>query len=248
MEAINSADHAARSFNYEIIVINDGSTDHETISLLNNLISSNVIILNQSNKGVAAARNSGVKISRGEYLFFLDSDNMVRENYIRKGTFILKENQRVGVVYACANFFGESSLPRFSGQPFDPFKLVMNNYIDSCTLVRKKVWLDVGGFDENIILIGYEDWDFWLSIAKTPWKFFYLDEIAFDYRIRNNSLIAKKRIPGNKSKVDQFIFNKHRNFIMENYKKMYNKISYQKKYPLKSFIKTVLKTVGLREE
>lgn len=246
-EAIESIQSGNFTHRHEIIVIDDGSTESETIALLSKIEKSGITVIRQANRGVAAARNTGVKKSSGKYLFFLDSDNKVRENYITKGIAIAEKNKKIGVVYADAHFFGISGTPRFLGQPFDPFKLVMNNYIDTCTLVRRRVWDEVGGFDENETIIGYEDWDFWLSISKTEWEFYYLNEIAFDYRISNKSLITQKRVPDNKEKVDSYIYNKHRDLFLRNYRRLYQNYQYQKKHPLKLFMKTILQKTGLKK-
>ena len=70
---------------YEIIVINDGSTDN-SFAILNEYASkySNIIVLNQSNKGLSATRNSGVVVARGKYLWHIDSDDWIVENCINE--------------------------------------------------------------------------------------------------------------------------------------------------------------------
>src|SRR4051812_30462131 len=82
-EALDSISAYPDKGMYEVIIINDGSTDELTLSLLNNLQQNGEhIVLHQENKGPAAARNAGVKMAKAPYLLFLDSDNKIESNYI----------------------------------------------------------------------------------------------------------------------------------------------------------------------
>jgi len=176
----------------ELIIVNDGSTDPYTLEVLSNLDSNQIKLLSQENQGPAAARNSGVKEAKGEFLLFLDADNLILPGYIQKASSLLKANSRLGVVYANPIFFGETdSISRFYPQPYDIKDLLLGNYIDMCSIVRRQVFADLGGFDEHRDLIGWEDWEFWLRVAQTNWEFHYLNESLFKYRIRRESLMGQ---------------------------------------------------------
>lgn len=75
---INSSD-------YEIIVVNDGSTD-KTKEIVERYVSShsNIILINQQNKGLSGARNSGVKVARGSYVMYIDSDDYIEKNVLKE--------------------------------------------------------------------------------------------------------------------------------------------------------------------
>ncbi len=73
---------------------------------------------------------------------------------------------------------------------FNLLSLIRRNFIDTCALYRKRLWEEVGGYDEQIICMGWEDWDFWLRVACHGGVFVHLSEIAFDYRVHKDSVLG----------------------------------------------------------
>ena len=144
----------------------------------------------QPNRGPGAARNTGIRLAKGEFILPLDSDNRLRGVYLNQSVSLLKENPRVGVVYADAEYFGERS-GRWYVPDFNLLSLVRMNFIDTCALYRRNLWEEVGGYDEHKPLSGVEDWDFWLRLARHSTTFVHLDKIGFDYRVRKESLMVK---------------------------------------------------------
>ena len=194
---------------YEVVVVDDGSTDARTQEVLLQAAAQGCQVIYQQNKGPAAARNMGIAHARGEYILFLDSDNKIRPDYIRRGVAVLRQQPEVGVVYGKASFFGEVAAPRFAGQPFDFYQLLKENYIDMCSVIRRRMWEELGGLDEVRLLMGHEDWEFWIRAAGAGWQFQYVDEILFDYRIRSNSLITEAVRPEAYRTMLDYIHTKH---------------------------------------
>lgn len=190
-EAISSIRQYSYSEDYEIILVNDGSNDEVTIAILKDIEEndSEVIVLNQLNLGVAKARNNGVKLAKGEYIIPLDADNKLRPEMITNTISILNQNPNIDVVHGNAQKFGNNSA-MWKGKPFDLGEMLLNNYIDTCAGFRKTTWELVGGYDENKFIMGFEDWDLWLRMANKGCEFHYVDEIFFDYRVRDNSLLS----------------------------------------------------------
>jgi len=147
-------------------------------------------VVAQPNRGVGAARNAGIRLAKGEFILPLDSDNRLRDVYLNEGVSLLKENPSVGVVYADAEYFGERK-GRWDVPEFDLLSLIRMNFIDACALYRRKLWEEVGGYDEHMPWMGWEDWEFWLRVASHGGTFVHLPQVGFDYRVRKDSMIVK---------------------------------------------------------
>lgn len=225
---------------YEVIVVDDGSTDELTQEVLRRAAEQGCRVFRQPNAGPAAARNTGIAQARGEFILFLDSDNKIRHDYLTQGVAVLRQYPRVGVVYGRANFFGDDTAPRFTGQPFDSYKLLSYNFIDMCSVIRRRMWEELGGLDENRLIIGHEDWEFWIRAFGAGWQFHYLDQVLFDYRIRHNSLITQAIIPEAAAKMKEYIFHKHTKIYLATYERMfqaYDAYQYDKARPVRSLVK-----------
>jgi glycosyltransferase involved in cell wall biosynthesis len=189
-EALSSVGQFRNENICEVIIVNDGSTDAETCKLLQELAGSEYKVIHQPNRGLGAARNTGIAEAKGEFILPLDSDNRIRSAYVAEGVKWLAQNPKAGVVYGDAEYFGEKT-GKWKVPEFNLRMLVMGNSIDACALYRREVWESIGGYDEKMPWMGWEDWDFWLRVAGRGWKFMHLDRTAFDYRVRGSSMLAE---------------------------------------------------------
>ena len=218
-EALDSALHS--DFNdYEVIVVDDGSTDEDTLSIIEELKSQlrdrqNVIFIRQENQGLAGARNNGIRAAKGEYILPLDADNRIRPHYLRKATEVLDNNPAIGVVYAYAKFIGERD-GFWEFPAFDARRLLLENFVEACSVLRKSVWEDCGGYDPDMGIMGYEDWDLWIGAMEKGWKFHLLTEPLFDYRFRKDSMVAGCNQPDNHRHLIKYICTKHKNTYIKN--------------------------------
>ena len=216
---------------YEVIIINDGSTDLLTCKVLEELDQSGYKVIHQSNQGVAAARNAGIKLAQGEYILPLDPDNYIRSDYIRKGVNILDKFPDVAVVYCDVERFAEGvydldKIPSYNLDyenisldngfkaiqkvpDFNLSLLVNHNYIDACAVFRKSAGEKCGFYDTNTPFGCYSDWDLWLSIAKRGHRFYHIPEVFLIYRIRSNSLSISARSETRAKAVYKYFAKKH---------------------------------------
>ncbi len=187
-EALESIERYERSADYEVIIVDDGSTDPNTRNVIAGLDRGRYHVLEQANMGLAKARNNGIARSSGAYIISLDADNHLHPAFLERSISILDAEPEVGVVYGDAMYFeGRTGLWKVG--PYDFPRLLKSNYIDACACFRRTVWMEVGGYDEHMPYMGIEDWDFWLRCSVAGVTFRYVEEVFFDYRVRNGSML-----------------------------------------------------------
>jgi glycosyltransferase involved in cell wall biosynthesis len=172
---------------FDLIIVNDGSIEKETKVILKRLSDEGFNVFNQENKGLGEARNTGIRLSKTDYVLPLDADNKILPIYLTKAIHILNTQPEIAVVYGNAKLFGEETGALTPG-PFNLQQLMICNYIDACAVIRKSAIEAVGLYD-NMKIMGYEDWDLWLRFAFGGYQFYYLDETLFEYRVRENSML-----------------------------------------------------------
>jgi glycosyltransferase involved in cell wall biosynthesis len=197
---------------WEIIIVNDGSNDNtEDIALRWTFLDKRIKYFSKSNEGLGKARNYGVERAIGIYILPLDSDNLVEKSFVKDAVKIFESNTNVGVVHGHAEYFGERN-GLWEVEEYNFKKILVGNYIDACAIYRKKLWVKVGGYDENMPYQGNEDWEFWLALGVLNVKFHHLNKITFKYFVSNNSMI--------RSFNNEMIFMNH-DYIFKKYSKQY---------------------------
>jgi len=157
--------------NYEIIVVDDGSTSNVKRVLESYM--DEIKYIYQENKGLAAARNTGIKNSKGKYLAFLDDDDLFEPKKLEIQVSVLEDNQDIGFVYSDCYEFDTTNEAKMRlnltvgrNKPSSEFAKLffMNPNVRVPTvLARRKCFEDVGLFDES--LSQHEDGDMLLRIA-----------------------------------------------------------------------------------
>jgi glycosyltransferase involved in cell wall biosynthesis len=185
-EAVDSV--MAQTFHdYEIIIVNDGSTDEKTISKLANYNRPNTRVIHTPNQGLAMARNNGIREASGEFILPLDADDKVAPEYLGKAVATLNASPETGIVYSLADCFGALH-GRWSIPDYSPRGMLLTNLIFCCSMFRKSLWEQTTGYNPNMHK-GWEDWDFWLSLIELGCEVHRIPEVLFFYRVSPESMV-----------------------------------------------------------
>ena len=176
--------------NKEIIIINDGSTDKETLLVINKFREiPGIIIINQPNLGLPAARNAGAYASQGEFLFFIDSDDWVELNSLELLFDFLKVNEDAAFVYS--DIVLEGKVRKVIKKEYNFFEQLFLNQLPYSIFISKKKWIYFGGYDENMRL-GYEDWEFNIRLGTNKNYGKRLSKPLFHYNVSNSGMLISK--------------------------------------------------------
>lgn len=179
---------------YELIIIDDGSTDN-TEQLLKKITDSRINIFTQENKGIAKARNQALKMSKGEYIAFLDSDDLWEVDKLKLQVDVLNTNPNIGVVNSKALVIDKNGQSQGIVVGANLNGNIKENLIKgeaiaslSIPLIRKECFDKVGLFNEE--LTHCEDLDFWLRI-HSYYKFKTINKTLTLYRRSDNNTTKK---------------------------------------------------------
>ena len=137
-EALASIEQVRNANVLEVIVVDDGSSEGETTTILSQLEEADYCVVAQPNSGLGAARNAGIRLAKGEFILPLDSDNRVRDAYLNEAASLLKDNPSLDVIYADAEYFGDRN-GRWQIPEFDLLSLIRMNFIRRLCSVSKEL-------------------------------------------------------------------------------------------------------------
>jgi glycosyltransferase involved in cell wall biosynthesis len=185
--------------NFELLIADDGSTD-STADIVNSFSDKRIVYLYQEQSGVGcpgSARNLAISSSKGEFIAFLDSDDLWHPDKLKIQLSCLYDNPQVDLVYSNYYSFTSSLSKLRLGDSYEPKlfqsqfgNLLVKNYIPTLTVIVKASALQHVGFFRTD-LHGVEDWDLWLRLSKI-YKFKYIDFPLAYYRLSSNSLSGNR--------------------------------------------------------
>lgn len=179
---------------WELIVIDDGSQD-DTVRVVKEIAESRLELFVCENGGVSVARNRGIAKAEGEYIAFLDADDLWDSNKLASQVEALETNPKAHVAYSWTNYIDEHgkllfSGPRFSYQGNVLKQLLQKNFLLNASniLIRRDALKLVQGFDPDLTYAA--DWDFYIRLAKN-FNFILVPEYQTYYRQSANSMSTK---------------------------------------------------------
>lgn len=181
--------------NVEVIVVNDGSTDATSAIAGAHEHVGQVVVIDQENTGAAGARNAALHAAKGDYLGFLDADDILLPNYVQES---LDTHHGAGpgrwIVINNAFLLTGAGIPlrrRFLTQPTPPppqqrLALLRANFAPISSVFPRQLFEDIGGMAPE--LDRCEDWEFWLRAAFSGWRFVRQPQRTMMYRWMGESL------------------------------------------------------------
>lgn len=176
---------------FELIVIDDGSQD-STFAVVSSIPDSRLKVFPYPNAGLAASRNRGISQATGEYISFIDADDLWVPDKLEEQLKAIQTNLQAGVAYSWTNWIDETG--KFirtgghiteNGKVYE--KLLLRDFVESGSnpLIRTKALAEVGGFDQSLPAV--EDWDMWLRLAQI-YEFVAVPCPQILYRVYPNSM------------------------------------------------------------
>ncbi|PSB30594.1 glycosyltransferase family 2 protein [Stenomitos frigidus] len=193
--------------NFELLIIDDESRDH-SIDICREFVDSRIRIIHQKNRGLAGARNTGIRNAQGDYLAFLDGDDLWAPEKLEKHVAHLEHSKMVGISFSRSAFINEIGeplgiyqMPKLTGITIP--NLLCRNPISngSAPVIRREVFEEIK-FEENLYgdteyfyfddrFRASEDIECWFRIAiKTQWTIEGIPEALTLYRVNSNGLSA----------------------------------------------------------
>ncbi len=170
---------------YEHIVVNDGSTSKETLAVLEQIADPKVTVIHQSNTGLAAARNAGIRRAGGTYILPLDADDKIEPKCLERLVGELEAHPEAAVAYGNYRLFGSDNRELITGQ-FNTYRILFANFMPVCSLFRRSAWEAVGGYTEQ--MGGFEDWEFWIKLVERGFVFRKVDEVLYLHHVHDANM------------------------------------------------------------
>ncbi len=231
----------------EIICINDGSTDNSYNLLCEYAkLDSRIIIVNQNNKGVSSARNAGVKLAKGEFLCFIDSDDYVDSDYLEK---LYQSAVTNNCEIACSGFIKVSGIRKSVKKEISKVAVLKNisekieiEQIPKHNYIWNKIFLRRSFTNNNFKFVEgrfFEDIEIVIKILNTMGDMVTVPDVYYYYRKNPDSIVHRQNI---KKKQDYYwAISEFQKYINENNIEIENNSFLGKRYIIKFWGFTILK-------
>nr|WP_302831235.1 glycosyltransferase family A protein [uncultured Bacteroides sp.] len=201
---------------WEVIIVNDGSPDDtESIARKYMAMDCRIHYVYQENAGLSAARNNGIEQAQGEFILPLDSDDIIKPEYLEEAMKAFKENPQLKVVYCLGVMFGKINELwdlRYRGYR----NLLVRNAFFCSSIFKKSDWRRIGGYDENMRK-GYEDWEFFIRLLDEHSLVYQIPQPLFYYRTKETSMTILASRKETAIQIESYMYAKHEKLYTQYY-------------------------------
>ena len=178
----------------EIIIVDDGSTDDSREvghRLIDDHPEAAIQLIAQPNCGAPGqVRNVGIARARGEYILCLDADDKVHPEFLRACAAALDAAPGAGIAYADFQMFDETDTLQQPPPSWNSRVECDCNFVGSASMFRRRAWEQVGGYETDLAMVGYEDWDFWVGCVEQGWTGVKAPGALWYYRVHGGSIYS----------------------------------------------------------
>lgn len=164
---------------HELVVVDDGSRDPETLGVMERLRHAGVHVLRQENAGLSAARMAGVAATSAPYVLPLDADDALEPGAVTALADALDRDAGAALAWGDVTIFGDFEYRLAPRRVLDPWWITFANGVPVTSMIRRDALLDAGGWSMGS---GYEDWDLWMSLAERGRRGIYIAQPVQRYR------------------------------------------------------------------
>ncbi|MCZ6820174.1 MAG: sulfotransferase [Calditrichaeota bacterium] len=204
--------HAQTYKNFNVIVVDDCSHKLLAPDTSSNGKSLIRFMKHESNRGPAAARNTGIRESATDIFVVVDADDELHPSFLEKLVPVIWQDETIECVFSDVRLFGAEE--RVVSYDVPTIKDILRSQAipGAGTMMRRRLWERLGGYDEvDTLRRGREDWEFYIRAFSTGCKAGHVSEPLYYYRILNNSLNVTCRLYD--GDVAQYIYQKHRDLF-----------------------------------
>ncbi len=163
---------------HELVVIDDGSTDPQTLAVFDEVRAAGVRVVARPNGGLSAARMTGVSSTSAPYVLPLDADDRLAPDALARLAAALDAHPEAALAWGDVETFGDVTLRVAGARQLDPWQITYVNELPVCSLIRRDRLIAAGGWQ----ISGYEDWDLWMAFAERGWEGVYVPGTVLHYR------------------------------------------------------------------
>ena len=173
----------------EIIIVDDGSTDH-SVKIAESLAASDqtrrIRVKRKQNGGISDARNAGIAEAKGRVVLCLDADDIAQPTFLKKALTAMR-SEGANLVCSDVELFG-SETGEWIPEPYDPYYIRYNNSVPTLAVFDRELWVKTGGY--KVAIPFAEDWEFFINCSRYDLVVKKIPEKLFRYRRTNDGLLT----------------------------------------------------------